>query len=66
MGCVNSKLFSIEEQPLSDVPLRTQFPVTAQKQTNDSLWDLVNDGEFQAQVTERAFQVFLHEDLPHY
>jgi hypothetical protein len=66
MGCVNSKLFSIEEEPISDVPLRTQFSATAQKQTNDSLWDLVNDGEFQAQVTERAFQIFLHEDLPHY
>ncbi|KAI2475276.1 hypothetical protein Ptr902_13314 [Pyrenophora tritici-repentis] len=37
-----------------------------QKQTNDSLWDLVNDGEFQAQVTERNFQIFLHEDLPDY
>jgi hypothetical protein len=23
MGCVNSKLFSIEEEPISDVPLRT-------------------------------------------
>jgi hypothetical protein len=66
MGCVNSKLFSIEEEPISDVPLRTQFSATAQKQTNDSMWGLVNDGEFQAQVTERAFQIFLHEDLPHY
>jgi hypothetical protein len=66
MGCVNSKLFSIEEEPISDVPLRTQPLATVQKHTKDSLWDLVNDGEFQAQVTERAFQIFLHEDLPHY
>jgi hypothetical protein len=65
MGCVNSKLFPIEEEPIGDVLLRTQL-ATAPKQTNDSLWDLVNDGEFQAQVTERAFQVFLHEDLPDY
>ncbi|CAI9625680.1 unnamed protein product, partial [Alternaria burnsii] len=27
---------------------------------------LVDDGEFQAQVAERAFQIFLHEDLPDY
>jgi hypothetical protein len=66
MGCVNSKLFSMEEEPISDVPLRTQSLATVQKHTNDSLWDLVNDGEYQAQVTERAFQIFLHEDLPHY
>jgi hypothetical protein len=65
MGCVNSKIFSMEEEPIGDVLLHTQL-ATAPKQTNDSLWHLVNDGEFQAQVTERAFQVFLHEDLPDY
>jgi hypothetical protein len=56
----------MEEEPISDVLLRTQHSATAQKQTNDSLWDLVNNGEFQARVTERAFQVFLHENLPDY
>jgi hypothetical protein len=55
----------MEEEPIGDVLLRTQL-ATAPKQTDDSLWDLVNDGEFQAQMTERAFQVFLHEDLPDY
>ena len=55
MGCVYSKLFSMEEELISNVLLRTNLPATAQKQTNDSLWELVNDGEFQAQVTERTF-----------
>jgi hypothetical protein len=54
----------MEDNSTSDVPLRTQLSVTGQ--TADSLWDLVNDGEFQAQVTERTFQVSLHEDLPDY
>jgi hypothetical protein len=66
MGCVYSKLFSMKEEPISNVVLRTNLPATAQKQTKDSLWDLVNDGEFQAQVTERTFHIFLHEDLPDY
>jgi hypothetical protein len=66
MECINSKIFSIEAEPDGDLPLRTQLSATAQKQTNDSLWDLVNDGKFQAQVTEGAFQIFLHEDLPQY
>jgi hypothetical protein len=56
----------MEEEPIGDLLLRTQHSVTSQKQTNDSLWDLVNDVEFQAQVTERAFEVFLHEDQPDY
>ena len=66
MGCIYSKLFSVEEEPLNDVPMRIYFPATTQKRTNDSLEDLVNDREFQAQVTERNFQIFLHEDLPDY
>jgi hypothetical protein len=53
----------MEEKPISDVPLRTQLSTTAQKQTNDFLWDLVGDGVFLAQLIEIAFQKFLHEDI---
>jgi hypothetical protein len=56
----------MKEEPISNVVLRTNLPATAQKQPNNSLWDLVNDREFQAQVTERTFHIFLHEDLPDY
>jgi hypothetical protein len=66
MGCANSRLFPIEHESTADVSLHTRLPGTARKQTSGSLWDLVDDGEFQAQVAERAFQIFLHEDLPDY
>ncbi|CAN9152923.1 unnamed protein product [Alternaria alternata] len=56
----------MEHESTADVSLHTQVPGTARKQTSGSLWDLVDDGEFQAQVAERAFQIFLHEDLPDY
>lgn len=56
----------MEHESTANVSLHTQIPGTAQKQTSGSLWDLVDDGEFQAQVAERAFQIFLHEDLPDY
>ena len=56
----------MEDESTADVPLRTQLSATARKQTSGSLWDLVDDGEFQAQVAERAFQISLHEDLPDY
>ncbi|CAN9198603.1 unnamed protein product, partial [Alternaria alternata] len=66
MGCANSRLFSMKHESTADVPLHTRLPGTARKHTSGSLWDLVDDGEFQAQVAERAFQIFLHEDLPDY
>lgn len=56
----------MEHKSTADVPLHTRLPGTARKHTSGSLWDLVDDGEFQAQVAERAFQIFLHEDLPDY
>jgi hypothetical protein len=45
----------MEEEPISDVLLRTQHSATAQKQTNDSLWDLVNDGEFLFRCVNSAY-----------
>ncbi|KAI4940896.1 hypothetical protein J4E91_011153 [Alternaria rosae] len=64
MGCVSSRISPIEEESTDDMPSRTQISTTAY--TNDSLWALVNDGAFQAHVSERTFQIFLHEDLPDY
>ena len=56
----------MENESTADVSLHTRLLGTARKQTSGSLWDLVDDGEFQAQITERDFQIFLHEDLPDY
>ena len=56
----------MEHGSTADVSLHTRLLGTARKQTSSSLWDLVDDSEFQAQVAERAFQIFLHEDLPDY
>ena len=64
MGCVSSRISLVEEEFTADVPSRTQISTTAY--TNDSLQALVNDGSFQAHVSERTFQIFLHEDLPDY
>jgi hypothetical protein len=36
------------------------------KQTEDDLLNLVNHEHFQAQIRDRAFQIFLDEDLPEY
>lgn len=66
MGCVSSKVPPIEEEPIGHVSSHVQLSDTAQKQTNDSLSTLINDGEFQAQITERSFQIYLHEGMPDY
>jgi hypothetical protein len=39
---------------------------TYRKQTKDGLQDLIKDTQFQGQISERAFQICLHEDLPDY
>lgn len=66
MGCFSSKVHIIEEGPTVRGPSHVQLSATAQKQTNDFLSTLINNGEFQAQVTERSFKVYLHEDMPDY
>ncbi|KAJ5022550.1 hypothetical protein PSV08DRAFT_367828 [Bipolaris maydis] len=66
MGHACSKPLSQKNETIGHMPVRIPLPVTGQEKTKESLWDLVNDGKFQAEVVERSFRVFLHEDLPDY
>jgi hypothetical protein len=46
--------------------LHTKALKMSGEHTNADLHSLVMDGQFQAQITDRAFQIIVHEDLPHY
>jgi hypothetical protein len=63
MGCTGSK--SETTQATLTETLRLQM-ATSSKQTEDDLQDLIKDTQFQGQISERAFQICLHEDLPDY
>jgi hypothetical protein len=63
MGCAGSK--SEMAQATVTETLQSRM-ATAGNQMKDELQDLIKDRQFQAQISERAFQICLHEDLPDY
>jgi hypothetical protein len=63
MGCTSSKS-DIAHAMLTEIP-HLQM-ATSQKQTKNDLQILIKDRQFQGQISERAFQICLHEDIPDY
>jgi hypothetical protein len=61
MGCTNSKPKS-KQASLTCTPKSEPIPTSSK--VKDDLYHLVEDGQFQAQVSERAFQIFMHDALP--
>jgi hypothetical protein len=63
MGCAGSKS-EIDHATLTET-LRPQMAPSS-KQMKDDLQNLIKDRQFQAQISERTFQICLHDDLPEY